>query len=295
MESAFFAVNKPAGISSSQVVNKVKHLFKLNGVNIKMGNMGTLDLEASGVLVIALNKATRLFDYYSKLPKTYRTIIKFGIETDTLDHTGQIIKQSRIIPTIEQLQQSIKNLKGECLQMPPKFSAKKVNGERAYNLMRNGNSEELELKPKLVKIYDIKIVKQIDNCSWEFEITCGTGTYIRSVARDIATYNTTYGITTSIIRTKSGIFNLNNALDFETLTIDKILNNCIMPEKCLNIDTIEVDYTEYKHLINGIAVNKKVSDGDFLIKYNGKVVMLANCKNEQLKISVNLLNNGEDI
>lgn len=287
MKSAFFAVNKPRGVSSAQVVSKIKYLFKQSGEKVKVGNMGTLDVDASGVLVIALNKATRLFQYFGELPKTYQTIFKFGIETDTLDSTGEVVKESIVIPKQDQLKSVIKNLIGEQNQIPPLYSAKKVNGERAYNLARRG--EYAELSPKLIKIYDIKLIKQIDNQCFEFEITCSSGTYIRAIARDTASLCSTYGITTSIIRTKSGIFNLNNALDFDNLNISNIKLNSIDVNKCLNFQSIEISVSENKKLLDGLTISKSISDGLYFTLVENKVTLFCECKNHELKIVLNLI------
>ena len=113
MKSAFFAVNKPRGISSAMVTNKVKWLYRQTGQKVKVGNMGTLDVDASGVLVIALEKATRMFQYYSVMPKTYETIIKFGVETDTLDSTGTVLKTSEKIPSIKELNECLSKILGK--------------------------------------------------------------------------------------------------------------------------------------------------------------------------------------
>jgi len=288
MKSAFFAVNKPRGISSAMVTNKVKWLYRQTGQKVKVGNMGTLDVDASGVLVIALEKATRMFQYYSVIPKTYETIIKFGVETDTLDSTGTVLKTSEKIPSIKELNECLSSFIGTQMQLPPKYSAKKVNGERAYNIMRNNSDVDFELKPKEIKIYDIKLIEQVDEELFKFEITCSTGTYIRSIARDIAKYNTTYGITTSIIRTKSSIFTLEHALNFETLNIDVINKNLCSLNEVVHFDVIKLSKEDNRKLLNVIKLETYFKTGFYYIMVEDELTMLVESANNKLNIVLNL-------
>lgn len=292
MKTAFFAINKPRGISSASVVNKVKFILKNAGVKTKVGNMGTLDVDASGVLVIAVNKATRFFDYYAKFSKTYLTTVKFGVETDTLDSTGKVINTSENLPTCAQIEAAIQNLIGEQLQIPPKYSAKKVAGERAYNLMRNG--QDFELTPKKVNIYSIKIVKQIAKDEWQLEIECSSGTYIRAIARDIAAYNTTYGITTSIIRTKSSKFNLNNALDYNDLTYEKMLEKTQEVDKVFDFKHLDLTAEENKNLLDGKNIAKNLPDGTYFVYVKNILTLLVECVGQKLKIVINLMGEIND-
>ena len=201
-KNAIINLNKPTGISSFLAVKKVA---KLLGVK-KAGHMGTLDPFGTGVLLIGVNKGTKLFDEYLKKVKTYIATFHFGFETDTLDSEGKIINISEKTITKDDILKTIPSLVGKQNQMPPNYSAKKINGKRACDLAREGT--EVSLKPKEIEIYEIHLLDEFENQNFVFKITCSAGTYIRSVCRDIAYAMSTYGTMVSIIRTKCGDFNL---------------------------------------------------------------------------------------
>lgn len=292
MTSAFFAVNKPRGISSAQVVGKVKHILKQNGVNVKVGNMGTLDVDADGVLVIALGKATKFFQFFFEYKKTYQTDIQFGIETDTLDSTGKVLNTSKKVVKINEIKNALPKFIGEQLQMPPMYSAKKVGGKRAYMLARDG--VEVELSPKKVYIYNIELNKQNLKNNFTFTITCSSGTYIRAIARDLAKEISTYGITTRITRTTSSIFDLTNALDYNNLSIMSIENSLKSINEVINFKAIDVTQSEVKKLLDGLKVNRSLENGMYFLKLNNSFVMLAECFDNQLKININLMEAMDD-
>ena len=144
-------INKPKGVTSSNVVVKIKKLLNIK----KVGHMGTLDPLAQGVLPICIGKATRLFDYFLKKQKTYIAQFKFGEETDTLDLEGKIVKTSSYIPTKQDIAKALTTFIGEISQIPPMYSSKKIDGKKAYDLARQG--ETIEMKPCNVTIYDYKL------------------------------------------------------------------------------------------------------------------------------------------
>lgn len=139
--TGFIVVNKAVGVSSAQEVNKIKRL-----TNTPCGHMGTLDPMASGVLPVAVGKASRLFDYFLDKRKTYTATFRFGIDSDTLDTTGNVIKTGAPVPDESTVCSVLDNLCGEVLQIPPRFSAKNIGGRRAYQIAREG--KEFELPPK---------------------------------------------------------------------------------------------------------------------------------------------------
>jgi len=136
-------------------------------------------------------------------------VFHFGYETDTLDSEGQIISQNEVSVSLEQVQSILGKFVGKQNQMPPQFSAKKVNGQKACDLARAG--KEVELKPKEIEIFDLKVLRDFGNNNFQFEITCSSGTYIRSLCRDLAKELSTYGTMLSIIRTKCGVFSIENS------------------------------------------------------------------------------------
>ncbi|HEY8423963.1 MAG TPA: tRNA pseudouridine(55) synthase TruB, partial [Clostridia bacterium] len=170
---------KPPKMTSAQAVALIK---KLSGGQ-KCGHMGTLDPFACGVLPIALGKAAKLFDYFVQKEKVYRAVFKFGVQTDTYDLDGNIIKTDNKKITLEQINRILPDFVGTISQLPPGYSAKRINGKRAYELARSG--QDVNLKPVEVKIYKISAQELADN-EFIFDITCSGGTYIRSICRDIA-------------------------------------------------------------------------------------------------------------
>ena len=175
----FFCVDKPSGIVSSAVVNKLKWLC-----GMPTGHMGTLDPLASGVLPVGVGNATRLFNYFLEKKKVYIAEFTFGVDSDTLDSTGELVYGGRI-PEAGEIEAVLPSLCGEVMQLPPKYSAKNIGGKRGYELARAGI--EFELQPKQVRIDYIKLLGKGENeNSFRFEISCGGGTYIRSIARDMA-------------------------------------------------------------------------------------------------------------
>lgn len=217
--NGFVNVIKPVGATASDVVVCLKHVLGER----KIGHLGTLDPGASGVLPIAVGLGTRLFDFLIDKEKKYRAFFTFGKTTDTLDSYGEITETSNIIPTEKQLQDVLGAFVGVFDQIPPIYSAKSVGGVRAYKLARNGI--DVELKPRRIIINDIKLVAQKDISTFVLDITCGGGTYIRSIARDIASRLNTVAYMSGLIRLKSGLFDIENAY-----TLDEIR---LLKEKCL--------------------------------------------------------------
>ena len=221
----FVNINKPSGMTSSDVVVKVRGILrKASGEKQKVGHLGTLDPIGTGVLPIAVGSATRLFDYMQEKVKVYRATFVFGQTTDTLDITGKITGESDAFPTREQIDVAVSAIHGEIDQIPPQYSAKSVDGVRAYDFARKGI--EVDLKPKRITIYYIKTVDcdldgtpyKLDKNEYAFEIACSSGTYIRSIARDLAGALGTVAYMSSIHRIKSGDFEIQDAVtltDFE--------------------------------------------------------------------------------
>src|SRR5437763_8405087 len=172
-------VDKPRGLTSRAVVDRVARLVPL----AKVGHAGTLDPLASGVLVVCIGPATRLVEMVQRLPKSYRTVVLLGARSDTLDAEGRIEPAANPgIPSRLDIERAVSPLVGEVDQMPPDYSALKVGGRRAYDLARAGRP--VELAPRRVRI-DRIVVLHYDWPRLELAIDCGSGTYIRSIARDV--------------------------------------------------------------------------------------------------------------
>ncbi len=276
-------INKPRGITSSQVVVKIK---KLLGIK-KAGHMGTLDPLASGVLPICVGKATRLFDYFLKKQKTYIATFKFGEETTTLDSEGEIVKTSDIIPSVEQLERTIKTFLGEINQIPPIYSSKKIDGKKAYDLARAG--KKLELKPCKVCIYNYKLLKQIDNKTFEFLITCSAGTYIRALARDLGNGVKSCATMINLIRIKSGNFDIKDSVDFDNLTKEILINNLIPLNLVLaDFEKILLTNQDFQKLLNGQLVKIGCTSQEKSLNENLNYVIVVE---EEIK-GIGYLSNG---
>ena len=198
-KNGLIVLNKPTGMSSSLAVQIVKRAIKPN----KIGHLGTLDPLGSGVLVLAVNKATKLFDEYLQKTKTYKAVFYFGKETDTLDSEGKVVSKNDVNITLDE----VTNV------------AKKLNGKKAYELARQG--KDVELKTRHVTIYSCEVLYEVAKNTFMFEITCSGGTYIRSICRDIAYKLSTYGTMLAIIRTRCGDFKIQDSFTLEEIKQDK--------------------------------------------------------------------------
>ena len=219
--NGFINLNKPVGISSAQAVGRVKRILNLPK-NVKIGHMGTLDPQASGVLIIALGNATRAFDLLLTKHKTYLAEFTFGYETDTLDSEGEVVNKNDKLPTISEINDILPTFLGKIDQLPPQYSAKSINGIRAYDLARQGKT--VDLKPCKVEIFKFELKEQKTSQTFVFEIECGGGTYIRSLCRDLAYNLGTVATMTALCRTKSGFFELDNAVCLENLGENDIIS-----------------------------------------------------------------------
>ncbi len=250
-------VNKPSGVSSAREVAIIKRI-----TNTPCGHMGTLDPMASGVLPIAVGNATRLFDYLLTKTKKYVATFRFGEDYDTLDTTGTLLQNGGRVPSRSEIEAVIPELTGEVMQIPPRYSAKNINGQRGYKLARQG--VEFELPPKKVRIESITLLNSCGN-EYSFEIVCGGGTYIRSVARDMAAKLGTFAAMSSLIRTASGPFTIENSVKTEDLNCDSIEQFLISCDSVINYERINLSLGEAKKLFNGISVKCGQADGIYKI------------------------------
>lgn len=209
---SFLFIDKPQNLSSFDVIRVARKALRIK----KIGHSGTLDPQATGLLILAINKATRLLPYLPSEPKKYDFKIKFGETTDTLDSEGNIIDKDKPVPSLEILNKVIGTFHGTIQQKPPIFSAIKVNGKRAYKLARQ--NKEVNLPIRKVKIYSMSITDyNREEKEASFTTECSKGTYIRSIARDIAEKAGTIGYVSFLRRTAIGKFSVNNAANIEDL------------------------------------------------------------------------------
>ena len=201
---------KPKNITSFKAINSIKKKFSIN----KVGHAGTLDPMAEGVLPIAIGKATKLIPYISNMNKEYEFTVTWGIQTTTDDAEGEILFESSCLPKRKEIEKKIINYIGFISQIPPKVSAVKINGKRAYKLFRE--NKKFAIQPKKVFIEDLFITDHSINKT-SFKILCGQGFYVRSLARDLAIDLKTYGHISSLKRSKVGKFSKKNSILLDDL------------------------------------------------------------------------------
>ncbi len=209
--NGWLIIDKPSGMTSAHVVARVRRMLDV----AKIGHGGTLDPLATGILPLALGEATKTVSYVMDGQKSYRFTTRWGEARDTDDADGQIIATSDVRPTADAIKAALPAFRGEISQIPPDYSAIKVDGARAYDLAREG--EKLDLIPRIARIDRFDLVAQPDADSAVFEVSCGKGTYMRSLARDLARAVGTHGHITQLRRTKSGPFAEKDAISLEKL------------------------------------------------------------------------------
>ena len=273
---------KPKNISSFQAINKIKKKFTIN----KIGHAGTLDPLAEGVLPIALGKTTKLIQFITNKSKIYNFTIRWGLQTSTDDSQGKILFESDKIPSLEEINIKIKNFNGQIMQVPPKISAVKINGQRAYKLERK--KIDFEIKPKNVFVNSLIVTNHKNNKTC-FVIECGKGFYIRSLARDLSHQLNTFGHISSLEREKVGKFNKETSIlldDLLKMVQRQVEINCIQSSVSMLDDILAfeiVDQNNLKDLSFGrtIKINKdnlrefseSTYDKDtFFLSYKGDIV-----------------------
>lgn len=257
----FINLIKPEGMSSAYAVGSVKRKLHVNS-----GHMGTLDPMASGVLPIGIEKTSRLFQYLIDKEKTYVARFKFGFTTDTLDTTGTITENLGIIPTKTQIDSVLNNFIGEIDQVPPKYSAKCIDGKRGYELARKGI--DFCLEPKKVTVLKVECLSQTDEDEYEFKIECKGGTYIRSLARDIAFSLGTLGTMSKLKRTASGVFCIENGVTVqEFMDSDNPMKYILPPDVAVSFPKIRLSGKQAQKILDGVYEDYGFEDGTYRV-YN---------------------------
>lgn len=246
LECGLLNVNKPAGMTSRDVVNRIAYLVKPE----KAGHAGTLDPLATGVLVVCLGNATKLIEHVQAMPKTYEAIFQLGCTSITDDTEGEIVDLlDAPIPSLAELEATLPKFLGEIQQRPPAFSAIKVGGKRAYDMARAG--KEVELAERPVMIHSLKVLR-FEYPELELEIECGSGTYVRSLGRDLAVALGTGAVMTALVRTQIGVFTLSEAVELRSLTKANLAGLVVPAITALpNMPRMEVNETEIHLLANG--------------------------------------------
>ena len=277
-------INKEKGCTSHDIVYKVKKMF-----NTKVGHTGTLDPNATGVLPILLGKGTKISKYLIEHDKEYEVVLQLGVKTTTADEEGEIIEEKEVLKeSLEQLEieRILKSFIGKIKQMPPKYSAIKVNGKKLYEYARKG--QEVEIKPREVEIYNIEITNiQKEKKQIEFKVSCSKGTYIRTLCEDIAEKMRTVGYMKELKRTKVGNFNIEQAITLGQLQEKENIKIITIEEMFKDKEEIILEDSKIILLLNGVKMNIEKPKGIYRI-YNkqNKFIGLGIVQNKILKIDI---------
>ncbi|MCT4634902.1 MAG: tRNA pseudouridine(55) synthase TruB [Rickettsiales bacterium] len=252
--NGWITLNKTLGESSNHAVQKVK---RLTGKNNKVGHAGTLDPLAHGVLPIAIGEATKTTKYLMDASKEYEFDLTWGEERSTGDSEGEITASGGRIPNASEIEKAIANFIGKIMQMPPIYSALKVNGNPAYKLAREG--KEVALSPREILIESLNLITHDEKQGVsKFKVTCGKGTYVRSLGVDIARSLASHGYISFLKRTRVGKFKIEDSVTIENL-IDSDLNTHLLPVSygMGNIPVIELSSDQVALLRNGVKIHLK--------------------------------------
>lgn len=275
-------INKEKGCTSHDIVYKAKKIF-----NKKVGHTGTLDPNATGVLPLLVGKGTEISKYLINHDKTYEAILQLGKKKDTADSEGQTIEEKKITPEMleeQNVKNVLKSFEGKQEQVPPMYSAIKVNGKKLYEYARKG--EKIEIKPRKIEIYKIDLIKiDIENKTIEFKVECSKGTYIRTLCENIAEKLETVGYMKELKRTKVGEFEIEDAIKIQELENEKIKqSNFITLEKYFDKnEKIVLEDAKLKLFLNGVKLTYNNKDGIYKIYNKNRFIGIGTIKNKLLK------------
>jgi tRNA pseudouridine55 synthase len=277
----WIALDKAAGETSTDAVAALKRIFRAK----KVGHAGTLDPLASGILPIAFGEATKTVPFVMEGKKTYRFTVRWGIETETDDTEGKSIAQAAARPSRAEIETVLPEFTGTIEQVPPKFSAIKVAGERAYDLAREGETIELAARP--VEVHRLTLIEALDADRAVFEAECGRGTYVRALARDIGRRLGCFGHVAALRRMRVGPFNENNAVTLKALATlrdergEDALRNSLLPvgTGLAALPAVNVSAADAQKLALGQAVivhgrDAPIVEGPVAVSAQGALVAL---------------------
>ena len=279
-------INKPKNYTSHDIVYKIK---KISGE--KVGHTGTLDPLAQGVLPILIGKATKCSAYLTNHDKTYQVELKLGIKTETADGEGNILQEENVSEEIlkkEYVEKVLLSMVGKQEQVPPIYSAIKVNGKKLYEYARKG--QEVEIKPREITIYSMKLNNiNIEQKTINFTVECSKGTYIRSLCEDIANKMGTIGYMSNLVRIKVGKFSIQDSISIDDLVHtnnpkEELEEKIIKIEELFeNVKKIELNQKSLSLFLNGVKISEFKSDGIYKIYCNTDFIGIGSIKNERLK------------
>lgn len=272
-------INKQKGFTSHDVVNVIRK--KLN--TKKVGHTGTLDPNATGVLPILVGKATKISKYLMEHDKTYIATIKLGEKTDTGDSEGQVIEEKSIPADLkkEDINNALQNFFGKQKQVPPMYSAIKINGKKLYEYAREG--KEVKLEAREIEIYKIELLEYQNN-KIKFEVECSKGTYIRTLCEDIAKKLGTVGYMEELQRTKVNNFRIEDSILLDDITLKNAEKNMIKIEEVFKEkETIELDNKKLELFLNGVKLTYNLPNSIYRIYNNEQFIGIGVIENKLLK------------
>ena len=271
-------INKPKNCTSHDIVRKAKKIL-----NEKVGHTGTLDPNATGVLPLLIGKGTQISKYIINHDKTYEAVLQLGEKTDTADIEGEVIETKPVDSKCLEakfIEQTLKTLEGEQEQVPPMYSAIKVNGKKLYEYARKG--EKVEIEPRKIEIYSLELInineadKQI-----EFRVSCSKGTYIRTLCENIAEKLGTVGYMKELKRTQVGEFKIEDAITIEELEQNQ---TCISIEEYFRQNkNINLNEKKLQLFLNGVHLTWLLPDGVYKVYSNEHFIGIGTVKNNLLK------------
>jgi tRNA pseudouridine55 synthase len=273
--SGLLLVDKPAGLTSHDIVARVR---RATGTK-RVGHAGTLDPFATGLLVVLIGRGTRLIPYVSGEPKVYEAVIRFGADTDTDDLTGSFIREAAL-PDGAAIAEGVARLTGSIEQIPPAYSAKQVSGQRAYVAARKGNP--LELAPVRVNVYEWKLLA-LDGADLAVRITCGGGTYIRALARDLGRLADSAAHLAALRRIRSGLFDVASAVSLDAVDRGEFgVAPLVSAVPELPVRALEV--AELSRVLHGNAIDAREEQGKVaLIDDHRSLVAVAEREGAELR------------
>ena len=272
-------INKNKNMTSRDVVNFLCKKFNTK----KIGHTGTLDPLATGVMVILIGKYTKLVELITSYDKVYEADVLLGLLTDTLDITGNVLKEEEVNYKDAEIKETLKNMVGEYIQTVPIYSAIKVNGKKLYEYARN--NEKIKLPKRNVNIKELELISDIKKCdkfiSFKIRAHVSKGTYIRALINDIAKNLNTVGTMTSLKRIKQGNISIDDSFTLEDIKNDKFKFYDI--KKCLDIFTVEVNEDLYTKLKNGMKIKNIYNQELVLFKYKNQEIAIYKNEDNYLK------------
>ncbi|SDY36207.1 tRNA pseudouridine(55) synthase TruB [Citreimonas salinaria] len=254
--SGWLVVDKPAGLTSTTVVNKVRWALQAK----KAGHAGTLDPAATGVLAVALGEATKTVPYITDALKAYRFTVRLGQATNTDDAEGEVIESSDTRPSDDEIKEALNAFVGDIMQVPPQFSAVKIDGQRAYKRARDGEAMEIEARPLWVE--ELTLIDRPDPDHVVLEMVCGKGGYVRSIARDLGRALGCLGHVVTLRRTWSGPFEVEDGVTLDQ--IDAEAQTEALDARLLPVETGLHDLPELRTTADGVARLRNGNPGTVL-------------------------------